>query len=279
MFDAAAGFRAIHQSKLFPKRLFEERLRALRIGNEKFSYALMPAKDDQRVQAISKLLDLKTELFSKTGERLYKGKIAGVKVLVLNSGVGGPSTALTIETLLHVGVHSFIRVGSAGAIQPHLKTGDVVLPTGAVRGEGTSAEYVWAAYPAFADPSLHASLAKTCEQLGKRLALKWYPGITWTHDAFFAENAEKLREMRQANVLAVDMEVATLFTLASLRGVRAAAILAVTDNMVEGRARRSVYTDPGRRKRYLMGSNAIAQIAVDAVKLDQRSYRLLKSSR
>ena len=279
MFDTVAGFESIRETRLFPKRLFEERLKALGVWNERFSYALMPAKNDQRVQAIGKLLDSKTELFSKTGERLYKGKIAGVKVLVLNSGIGGPSTALTIETLLHVGVRSFIRVGSAGAIQPNLKTGDVVIPTGAVRGEGTSAEYVAAGYPAFADPGLHTSLAKACEQLGKRLGLKWYAGITWTHDAFFAENVEKLREMRQANVLAVEMEVAALFILASLRGVRAAAILAITDNMVEGRARRSVYTDPGRRKRYLMGSNAIAQIAVDAVKLDQRSYRLLKSSR
>lgn len=246
------------------------------IGDERFSYALMPAKDDDRVQEISKLLESKTEFFSKTGERLYKGKINGARVLVLNSGLGAPATALTFETLIHAGVHSFLRVGSAGAIQPDVKTGDIVIPKGAVRGEGTSAEYVDAGYPAFPDPALLTSLIRTCQGLEGRLGLKWYTGVVWTHDAFFAESDANLKEMSNANVLAVEMEVATLFTLASLRRVRAAAVLAVTDNMLEGRGRGSVYTDPTKSEQYQVGSKAIARIAVEAVKIDLRNHRLLK---
>ncbi len=274
--DKWLGFRAVKDLRIFPKRLFQERLRRLGIENERFSYALMPAKDDDRVQEIGKLLEAKTEFFSQTGERQYKGRINGAKVLVLNSELGAPATALTFETLLHAGVRSFLRVGSAGAIQPNVKTGDIVIPTGAVRGEGTSVEYVDVGYPAFPDPALLASLVKACQGLERRLGLRWYTGVVWTHDAFFAENHANLKEMSNANVLAVEMEVATLFTLASLRSVRAAAILAVSDNMLEGRARGSVYTDLSRVKEYRIGSKAIARIAVDAVKIDLRNYRLLK---
>jgi len=274
--DKWLGFRAIKDLRIYPKRLFQERLRRLGIENERFSYALMPAKDDERAKEIGRLLESKTEFLSQTGERLYKGKIDGASVLVLNSGLGAPATALTFETLLHAGVHSFLRVGSAGALQPNVKTGDVVIPTGAVRGEGTSAEYVDVGYPSFPDPALLTSLVKACQGLERRLGLKWHTGVIWTHDAFFAENTESIKEMSKANVLAVEMEVATLFTLASLRRVRAAAVLAVTDNMLEGRGRGSVYTELSKGKQYRISSEAIARIAVDAVKLDLRNYRLLK---
>ena len=71
---------------------------------------------------------------------------------MFNLGIGGPSTAIAVEELSAIGAHTFIRVGTSGIMQPTMTEGDFVIATGAIRDEGTSHQYLPAAFPAVASP-------------------------------------------------------------------------------------------------------------------------------
>ena len=75
----------------------------------------------------------------------------GEKVSVTSTGIGGPSAAIAMEELVRCGAEVFIRVGTCGGIQTDVKSGDLVIATGAIRMEGTSREYAPIEFPAVAD--------------------------------------------------------------------------------------------------------------------------------
>ena len=71
-------------------------------------------------------------------------------MLVTSTGIGGPSASIAIDELAQLGVRTFLRVGTTGAIQPHVDVGDVIVTTGAVRLDGASTHYAPIEYPAVA---------------------------------------------------------------------------------------------------------------------------------
>ena len=71
----------------------------------------------------------------------WTGTLEGERVSAVSTGIGGPSAAIAMEELHQIGVHTFLRVGTCGGIRLDVRSGDVVVATGAVRMEGTSREY------------------------------------------------------------------------------------------------------------------------------------------
>ena len=96
----------------------------------------------------------------------YTGELCGEKVSVTSTGIGGPSAAIAMEELYRCGADTFVRIGTCGGIQPEVKSGDVVIATGAVRMEGTSKEYAPIEYPAVADLNVINALADAAEDIG-----------------------------------------------------------------------------------------------------------------
>ncbi|MDQ7493007.1 phosphorylase family protein, partial [Salmonella enterica] len=85
-------------------------------------YALLPG-DPGRVDRIARFLD-KAEILGQNREfRAARGWYQGVEIVVLSTGIGGPSTAIAIEELRQVGVNTLIRIGSCGALQDSLALG------------------------------------------------------------------------------------------------------------------------------------------------------------
>ncbi len=179
--------------------------------------------------------------------RVVTGERDGVPLTVASTGIGAPSTAVILEELVKLGGHTFIRIGNSGGLAPDLEVGDLVVTTGAVRDDGTSRSYVIPEYPAVADHAIVASLLSSARQRQARCRA----GITWSLDAFYMrnavlsedgglagmsvdgywprENAERLRDLRAARVLNMEMEAGVTLTLAGLFGVRAGAICVVSD--------------------------------------------------
>jgi uridine phosphorylase len=147
-----------------------------------------------------------------------------------STGIGCPSAAIVVEELIKIGADTFIRVGTTGALQPHLDSGDVVVATAAVRAEGTSRTYVPIEYPAVADFAVASALLRAAGELGREI----HPGIVMSSDAFYGGNEEALRSYGGANVLSIEMESSLIFTLSTLRGTRAGAIMAVDGNLSKG---------------------------------------------
>ena len=155
------------------------------------------------------------------------GYYKGVKVMAVSTGMGGPSTAIAIEELAHIGVKAMIRIGSCGALRPGIKLGDLVLVNGAVRDDGASKSYVDPAYPAVPDTELLMNVMEAAKTQG----FPYHVGLGRSHDCLYGDPKGELDAYwGERGVLGSDMETATLFVVGRLRGIKTASIL---NNVVE----------------------------------------------
>lgn len=197
--------------------------------------------------------------------RTATGTYDGVPISVTSTGIGSPSAGIAVEELARVGVDTFLRVGSCGAIREEASVGDLVITTGAVRQEGTSKEYVREDYPASADHTVVAALTAAAERLG----YDYHVGLTASTDSFYAGQGrpgfegfeaagsdELVENLREANVLNFEMEASSILTLANLYGLRAGAVCTVYANRVTGEFRTE-----GERKAAKVASEAVSVLA------------------
>ncbi len=91
---------------------------------------------------------------------MHTGSLDGKRVTVGNGGRYAPDTAITTEILCGAGAQSLIRVGSCGSLQEHIQIGDLVIVTGALRGDGTSRYYVAENFSTIADAGIVARSEK-----------------------------------------------------------------------------------------------------------------------
>jgi uridine phosphorylase len=138
---------------------------------------LLPG-DPDRVEKITQFWDTAEEQARHREYHTVTGDYEETPITVTSTGIGSPSAAIAVEELARVGVDTFLRVGSCGAIQPEMDVGDLVITTGAVRQEGTSAEYVREDYPAVADHEVVAALVAAAERLG----YDYHTGVTMSAD-------------------------------------------------------------------------------------------------
>ncbi len=198
-------------------------------------YALLPG-DPERVAKISSMWDSRREVSRHRQYVVHVGRYKGVDLMAVSTGIGCPATAIAVEELARVGVDTFIRVGSCGAIQSGVEVGDLVISTAAVRLDGTSRQYVRIEYPAVANYEVVMALIEAAEELGYR----YHVGVTATTDSFYTGQGRKgfdgyfqswmrsiVEDLRTAKVVNFEMESATLFTLANLFGLRAGTVCAV----------------------------------------------------
>jgi uridine phosphorylase len=210
------------------------------------SDAVLLPGNPERVDKVVALWDDHEEQAYHREYRTATGRYEGSDISVTSTGIGSPSAAIAVEELARVGVETYIRVGSCGAIQPEMDVGDLVITTGAVRQEGTSDEYVREDYPAVADHEVVSALVAAAERLG----YDYHTGLTMSADSFYAGQGrpgfegfeaagsdELVEALQDANVKNIEMEAAAILTLASVYGLRAGAICSVYANRVTGEFR------------------------------------------
>jgi uridine phosphorylase len=221
--------------------------------------ALMPG-DPFRVPLVAEYLDDPREVAHKREHRTMVGTYKGREITVTSTGMGCPSTAIAVEELARVGVTSFIRVGSTGALQAHLAPGDLVVSEGSFRNDGTTDMYAPKGYPAVPDLELTLALERAARVRGPKHGLAVHAGLNVTDDAFYAESPAWTQQMSDLGLLNVEMESSAMFVVARQRGLRAGMICAVSSNLVGGT---SVYDDEAH-KRLATGWGASIEAALDA---------------
>jgi uridine phosphorylase len=185
-------------------------------------------------------------LSENRGLNSYVGDLPnGRAIVAATSGMGGPSTSIVLNELAQVGITTVIRVGTTGSIQARVKPGSVIISSAALRRHGAALDVTPVEFPAVADPFLTVHLAITASEL----TIDYHVGITASVDTFFegqertasSANPVLLRrlqgvteEYRALGILNYEMEAATVFTLASVYGMRAACICAVIAQRTEG---------------------------------------------
>ncbi len=173
------------------------------------------------------LLPLALGRVGAKGEPGAAGAQEGTPVVVTRLRVGAPAAVTDLEELAALGVRDILVVGVAGSLQPGLPIGALVIPTGAIREEGTSFHYAPAGAEVAPDPTLTRALADACAALGAPVAT----GLVWTTDAPYRELQSKILAYGAAGALAVEMEASALFAAASVLGVRLSLLMAISDEL------------------------------------------------
>ena len=225
-------------------------------------YVLVPG-DPFRTPLIAKHLDDAKEVAFSREYRTFTGKVDGVPVSAMSSGMGGPSVAIGVEELHELGVHTLLRVGTCGALQPGVKMGDLVIALAAVRSEGTSDGYVPREYPAVASLDMVNALVAASEAANA----PYHVGVMRSVDALCSDLLPdqmprtdlrlELQMWTRAGVIGNDMEASTLYVVSRIRGMRAGTICLCVDEVGAGEIH---HLDPKYMDRML-------SVAVDAIRI------------
>jgi len=151
----------------------------------------------------------------------------GHLVAVYHPGVGSPLAGMFLEEIIETGCRIFVAVGGAGGLVPELTVGHVVVPTSAIRDEGTSYHYLPGSRTI--EPSARAVAA--IENVLQKHRVPFVRGTVWTTDAPYRETRGKVARRVAEGCLAVDMEAAALFAVARFRGAEFGQILAAADDL------------------------------------------------
>jgi uridine phosphorylase len=201
--------------------------------------AILPG-DPARVAKIAGMFDGSTPLASNREFTSHLADAGGTPIVVCSTGIGGPSTSIAVEELAQLGVRTFLRVGTTGAIQPHIAVTDVIVTTGSVRLDGASLHFAPIEYPAVADLACANALVDAARGLG----ITVHTGITASSDTFYPGQERydtvsgyvrralqgSAAEWAALHVLNYEMESATLFTQCAANGWRAGMVAGVLVN-------------------------------------------------
>ncbi|MEP6759125.1 MAG: nucleoside phosphorylase [Actinomycetota bacterium] len=158
---------------------------------------------------------------------VYGVDVAGEQIGVFHPGVGAPLAGAFLEEAIAHGCRKFMAVGTAGGLVPELTMGHVVVPTAAIRDEGTSYHYLPPGRSAA--PSSEAVRALT-DALDHH-DISYVTGSTWSTDGFYRETRKKLERRVAQGCLTVEMEASALFAIAQFRGVPLAQVLTTSDDL------------------------------------------------
>ena len=191
--------------------------------------------------------------------------ISDDSIELITIGIGGPSASIAMEELWRCGADTFVRIGTCGGMQPEVKSGDVVIATGAVRMEGTSREYAPIEYPAVANLDVINALVGSAKEKG----FPCHTGVVQCKDAFYGQHEpeampvsyeliNKWEAWKKMGCLASEMESAALFIVAGKLRVRAGSCFLVVANQEREKL--------GLENPVVHNTDMAIQVAVEAIR-------------
>ncbi|POF63573.1 uridine phosphorylase [Novacetimonas maltaceti] len=191
--------------------------------------------DPARVERIATHLDDVHRVPVNRGLQTITGTRAGTRITATAFGMGAPIAAVVLEELRALGVHTFVRIGTAmaaGAVQ----LGDFVLAEAALRREGTSDSYAPPGYPAVSDTTLNAAITDTLHAQSTR---RHHTGVFASYDGFYSQmfalpgsrsrvREELLDDIARFGLIAADMETSALLVAGRMLGARTSSLCVAT---------------------------------------------------
>jgi len=227
-------------------------------------YVILPG-DPGRCASIAAYFDDARLVAQNREYTTYTGTLLGVPVSVCSTGIGGPSASIAMEELHKLGADTFIRTGTCGGIDIDVKSGDIVVATGAIRYEHTSMEYAPIEFPAVADFGITAALVNASRALGYTT----HSGVVQCKDSFYGQHSpeaspvyyellQKWESWKRLGVKASEMESAALFVVAAALHVRCGSCFHVVWNQEREKA--------GLDQDMSEDTSASVKVAVEALK-------------
>jgi purine-nucleoside phosphorylase len=195
---------------------------------------LMPGDPLRAKWAAETFLDSATCVNEVRGMLGFTGTWRGHRVTIHGSGMGMPSLSIYANELIRdYGARTLIRIGSAGAMQPHVKLRDIVLAmtssTMSTPSRGLFRELSFA-------PAADFGLLQAAHAAAEARRAPVHVGGIYSSDVFYDERPDLNEQMTRHGVLAVEMEAAELYTVAARHGARALAVLTISDHLLTGEA-------------------------------------------
>ena len=194
-------------------------------------------------------------------------------ITMINFGMGSANAATVMDLLSAITPKALLFLGKCGGLKRKNEIGDLVLPIAAIRGEGTSNDYLLPEVPAL--PAF--SLQRAVSTMIRDLDYDYWTGTVYTTNRRVWEHDEVFKEyLRKTRAMAIDMETATVFSAGFANEIPAGALLLVSDQPMipEG-----VKTEASDRKITENFVNRHIEIGVEALKLIRRDGKSVKHLR
>lgn len=185
--------------------------------------------DPFRCEVVAKMCEKYEEVQWNREYRLYNVTFEDAEISIISHGIGGPGAAICFEELIKLGAKTIIRLGTCGAMQPHIKTGDLIVASGACREDGYTDYVAPKGFPAVGDNELTLALYNQAKALNSTVHI----GVCLTSGLFYQGPSipSTMRDNADTGALMVEMEVAALFVIGTMRGIRTAAIATADGNV------------------------------------------------
>jgi uridine phosphorylase len=144
---------------------------------------------------------------------VYEIEFRGRRLMVAHPRVGAPLAAASLEGAIVMGARKFIACGGAGVLTSSIPVGHLVVPTAAIRDEGTSYHYL----PPSLEVKPHPRAVRAIKDTLKKAGLNFIAGRTWTTDGLYRETRAKVNLRRRQGCVVVEMEAAAFFAVAKFR--------------------------------------------------------------
>ncbi len=155
-------------------------------------------------------------LHTEVGEHpMYRVPVDGDEVALFHPGLGGPMVAALFEELVAVGCRTFVACGGGGILDSQELGNRVLVVDSAVRDEGTSYHYLAPDREVRVEPAVTDALSRVLNTRN----VPHVVGKAWTTDAIFRETRARVDRRRAEGCLIVEMEAASLLSVAAFRGV------------------------------------------------------------
>lgn len=237
----------------------------LKLKTGEISPLIIVVGDPFRTEIVAKVCDTHKEIAWNREYRTFNCTYKGVDITICSHGIGGPGAAICFEELIKLGAKVIIRLGTCGSLKPDvIQQGDLLVSIAATREDGHSLYYVPNNFPAVADPEVVIALKQEALKIE---GAKVFTGITHTSSVFYPGPAtgDNLKMNADAGCIAVEMENSALFTIATVRGIRAGACAVVDGSPFKWESGdydpHGTKVNDGKKRMFEAGLNALITFA------------------
>lgn len=194
-------------------------------------------------------------------------------VTIINFGMGSANAAIIMDLLSAIHPKAVLFLGKCGTLKEKNKLGDLILPIAAIRGDGTSNDYLPPEVPALPAFSLQRAVSTTIRDMG----MDYWTGTVyttnrrvWEHDDDFKLYLVKIRAM------AIDMETATIFTVGFANNISTGALLLTSDMPMISSGVKTSESDKIVTQKFVEAHLKAGVEALMLIKRDGRSVKHLR---
>ena len=169
------------------------------------------------------------EVIARTSMANFEVIVYGIKIAVFNAPVGAASCVGIIEDLIQFGMEKLVLFGTCGVLDQDIEATSIIIPTAALRDEGTSYHYL----PASDEVEVNKEILPLFQSFLDSHKVSYQLGKVWTTDAPYRETIDKMRRRKESGAICVDMECSAVAALAAFRGFELCHFFYAADHLSE----------------------------------------------